>query len=270
MFNLDEIEVNMFNNSTFVNLTDILERRTEVLDKDWSIYRIGNHILDKLNDLTYNVASPENIHKLKSICVNELNGFISKGIIREISEPVFDIQCNLGSIGLDSLYGVTEWDRFYMEIAEKMATKSKCSAKHVGCLLVRDSNILSIGINGTFPGAINCCDKFFKKEGIWYERREDDIYECEDQEAHFKWSLVHEVHAEMNAIAKANKNGVNVEGATAYVTHSPCYNCAKNLYTFGIKTIFYRTAYDDIYEVKELLKDFDITIVQILEDKHYA
>jgi dCMP deaminase len=177
-----------------------------------------------------------------------------------------DIQCNLGSIEIPSLF-VTEWDKFYMEIAEKMATKSKCSAKHVGCLLVKDNNILSIGINGTFPGAINCCDKFIKKpDGTWLEYREDDIYEV-DKDTHHKWSLINEVHAEMNALAKANKNGVSVEGATAYVTHSPCYNCAKNLYTFGIKTIFYRNAYDDIHEVKELLKNFDIKIIQILEDK---
>jgi dCMP deaminase len=164
--------------------------------------------------------------------------------------------------GLNQTY-INEWDKVYMEIAEKVATQSKCSAKKVGCLLVRDNNILSIGINGTFSGALNCCDKFFKKDGVWYEYREDDIYECEDQEAHFKWSLIHEVHAEMNALAKANKNGVDVTGATAYVTHSPCYNCAKNLYTFGIKNIYYKNAYDDIEDVKELLSDFDIKLIQI-------
>jgi dCMP deaminase len=182
---------------------------------------------------------------------------------------------------------MNEWDSFYMEIAEKMATKSKCSAKHVGCLLVKDNNILSVGINGTFPSATNCCDIFRKENGVWKKRNpntgeyignmfnvetgyhepvfQPEWIRCEDQEEHFKWSLVHEVHAEMNALAKANKNGVSVEGSTAYVTHSPCYNCAKNLYTFGIKKIFFRNAYDDIDEVRELLKDFDIQIIYIPE-----
>lgn len=159
---------------------------------------------------------------------------------------------------------LSNWDKMYMDMTLRASEESKCSAKKVGCLLVRDNNILAVGINGTFSGAMNCCDKFAKRsDGVWLEYREDDIYECEDQEAHHKWSLVHEVHAEMNALAKANKNGVSVKDATAYVTHSPCYNCAKNLYTFGINKIFYSQEYDDITDVRELLKDFDIELIHI-------
>jgi dCMP deaminase len=165
-------------------------------------------------------------------------------------------------------FAVDEWDRVYMEIAEKVATQSKCSAKKVGCLIVRDNNILSIGINGTFSGALNCCDRFRKIDGVWYEREHVNNQPtawkiCQNQESHYKWSLIHEVHAEMNALAKANKNGVDVTGATAYVTHSPCYNCAKNLYTFGIRKIYYKNSYDDIKDVKELLSDFDISLIEI-------
>jgi dCMP deaminase len=163
---------------------------------------------------------------------------------------------------------LSNWDRMYMDMTMRVSWESKCSAKKVGCLLVKDNNILAVGINGTFSGAKNCCDKFVKRsDGVWLEYREDDIYECEDQEAHHKWSLINEVHAEMNAIAKAHKNGVSVEGATAYVTHSPCFNCAKELYTHGIKRIIFIQSYDDIQDIIDLLSNFKIQLISYNEEK---
>ena len=129
--------------------------------------------------------------------------------------------------------------------------------------MLNHNNILAIGINGTFPKAVNCNEIFMKLDGKWFRKINGEWKECEDQQEHHRWSLVNEVHAEMNALAKANKNGTSVEGATAYVTHSPCYNCAKNLYTFGIKRIVYCHPYDDIMDVKELLRNFDIGIVSM-------
>jgi dCMP deaminase len=183
---------------------------------------------------------------------------------------------------------INNWDRMYMDMTVRASLESKCSAKQVGCLLVRNNNILAVGINGTFSGAQNCRNIFRKQNGIWKERNpksgeyitdifnpesgfNEPVYQpewirCEDQEAHHKWSLVNEVHAEMNALAKANKNGVSVEGATAYVTHSPCYNCAKNLYTFGINRILYKHEYDDIYKVRDLLKDLNIELIHLREN----
>lgn len=162
------------------------------------------------------------------------------------------------------------WSNTYMNIAHEIAEHSKCAAKKVGCILVRDGNILATGVNGTFPKAKNCCDMFRKKNGVWYMSRDSKVYvpetatkgryeikrewiKCLDQEAHHKWSLINEVHAEMNALAKANRNGTSVVGATAYITHSPCYNCAKSLYSFGIDKIIYDESYDGIEEVQDLL-----------------
>lgn len=134
------------------------------------------------------------------------------------------------------------WDIMYIDMVKRVAKESKCAAKQVGCLLVRDNNILAIGINGTFPKAENCNEKFKKKHGIWWKSSQESKggigytrwIKCLDQDEHHKWSLINEVHAEMNAVAKVHKNGVSIEGATAYITHSPCFNCAKELYVHGI------------------------------------
>ena len=67
----------------------------------------------------------------------------------------------------------------------------------------------------------------------------------------------------MNAIKKASQNnGFNLGGATAYVSYSPCFNCAKMLVLFGIKRIVFREAYDDINEVSEFLKENEIEFIK--------
>ena len=173
-----------------------------------------------------------------------------------------------------------EWDEQYISFCNQLASKSKCVAKQVACILVRDSNILAIGINGTFPHAKNCNDLFFSvtnddpfgnKSDFFYEtyhthyNRKDNADISLPENQHHEWSLIHEVHAEINALAKANKNGTCVVGATAYISYSPCFNCAKTLYTFGIKRIVYNKEYDDINNVKKLLSDFDITLERFVK-----
>jgi dCMP deaminase len=143
---------------------------------------------------------------------------------------------------------MNKWDYMYMEMAERAAQESKCAARKVGCLIVKDSNILAVGINGTMPGETNCCDLFEKRYGFWYHKHENGELEPDDtHEAHHQWSLVHEIHAEMNAMAKAHKNGVSVEGATIYVNYSPCFNCAKQLIVHGIKRVVFREIYDGLF-----------------------
>jgi len=211
--------------------------------------RVEREILHQFND---NLGR----YKFKCLCAEELNKLLKNGTIRRKTKFM------LMFVEPDGI--IDNWDKCYMNMTIEASKESKCSAKKVGCLLVRDNNILAIGVNGTFSGAINCNEKFIKENGIWYEYDSNkNKIRCEDQLEHYKWSLIHEVHAEMNALAKANKNGVNVIGATAYITYSPCYNCAKNLYTFGIKRIIYKTPYDDINEVRELLKNFDVQIIKM-------
>lgn len=154
------------------------------------------------------------------------------------------------------------WDKTFIESLSLYEQHSKCSAKQVACILVKDNNILSIGINGTLSGKTNCNEKFKKKSEQWYKKNEDNYWvKCNNNE-HSEWSKLNEVHAEMNAIKKATQgNGFNLEGATAYISYSPCFNCCKMLVLFGIKRIVFKKPYDDIKEVLNFLEDNNVEVV---------
>lgn len=154
-----------------------------------------------------------------------------------------------------------ELKKILMETCIKFSSLSKCAAKQVCCLLYKNGNIVSIGVNGSIPGTVNCCDKFKKINGVWHKRDYGVIGSpwciCKDQEEHHIWSSYNEVHGEVNAITKASGN---VEGATAFVTYSPCKDCAKLLAISGIRKIYYVKEYDNFYNVFNFLKSKGINL----------
>lgn len=166
-----------------------------------------------------------------------------------------------------------KWDITYINITKEYAKHSKCAAKKVACILVKDNNIIGVGVNGTLPGKTNCCDKFYKdwtlnSNGEWVAQWHEKVngkWEICDNKAHHRWSNLNETHAEVNALSKASHNGVSVEGATAYITLSPCYNCAKILTTFGVKRIVFTNRYDDADEVIDYLVENGIWVTEYKE-----
>ncbi|MBT5323050.1 MAG: dCMP deaminase, partial [Campylobacteraceae bacterium] len=86
-------------------------------------------------------------------------------------------------------------DRNFINIAKELATASKCVSKQVGAVIVKDGRILSTGYNGTPPGHTNCCDH-------WNGKYTKD---------HHEWSKTYEIHAEMNAIIWAAREGISIE-----------------------------------------------------------
>ncbi|TCI26690.1 dCMP deaminase [Exiguobacterium sp. SH5S4] len=142
---------------------------------------------------------------------------------------------------------VLKWDKTWMNFAIDMAdTHSKCASHRVACVLVKDDKPISIGVNGTIPGATNCNEIFSKVDGVWHTKvtMTDDLYRCDDQLAHHKWSKENEIHAEINALAKVAKSHESCDGATAYVTLSPCRSCALAMIASGIKRVVYLNTYD--------------------------
>lgn len=127
-------------------------------------------------------------------------------------------------------------DKFFLDVASRLAEESHCISLHVGAVIVRDKRIISMGYNGTPEGLPNCDDQFAKS-----------IFKREE---HHEWSLVNEIHAEMNALMYAAKNGIPVQDCTIYVTHKPCYECMKNISQSGIKRVVYLHdyKYSDISE----------------------
>ncbi|HBL73788.1 MAG: CMP deaminase [Bacteroidetes bacterium GWF2_42_66] len=129
-------------------------------------------------------------------------------------------------------------DRRYLKMAQIWAENSYCKRRQVGALLVKDKMIISDGYNGTPVGFEN---------------------NCEDEE---NKSKPYVLHAEANAITKVAKSNNSSDGATLYVTSSPCLECAKLIIQAGIK----RVIFADNYRLEDginLLKRASIEVIQI-------
>ncbi|MBR2864662.1 MAG: hypothetical protein IKC13_00060 [Elusimicrobiaceae bacterium] len=138
--------------------------------------------------------------------------------------------------------------KLFSKMAELVAGQSTCCRMQVGAVLVKDNRVISIGFNGTPTGQEHCEDHFealyqtaFVQEYPSFEeyRQSRTFYD-----AHGKWSIENELHAEQNAILFAAKNGIATAGSTLYVTYSPCVHCAKVIVTAGISRVFYKNLYD--------------------------
>ncbi len=119
------------------------------------------------------------------------------------------------------------FDDIFMELAVNLAKRSHCVKRHVGAVLTKETRIISIGYNGPPAGTHNC-DVEFPETGC----PRDSKGGC---------SLA--LHAEQNAILYAVKNQTSVDGATLYVTLSPCLACSRIIYTMGIKKVIYFKSY---------------------------
>ena len=119
------------------------------------------------------------------------------------------------------------FDIIFMNLATDLAQRSHCVKAQVGAVLTKDTRIISIGYNGPPAGTHNC-DEEFPNVGC----PRDSKNSC---------SLA--LHAEENAILYAVKNGATLEGATLYLTLSPCLSCARLIFSSGIKKVWFKNSY---------------------------
>lgn len=148
----------------------------------------------------------------------------------------------------------------FMKTAEIFAELSHARRLHVGAIVVKDDRIISIGYNGMPAGWDNNCeDKVYmdRDAGGWLSPDEiemrwphEEVCKGEEEpESHTytrRYALKTKpevLHAETNAIAKLAKSTESGQGATMFVTHAPCLDCAKLIYQSGINSVFYRDAY---------------------------
>lgn len=126
------------------------------------------------------------------------------------------------------------WDEYFMNIARVVASRSTCDRKFVGAVIVRDKTILSTGYNGSIRGMPHCSEVGHMMEDN---------------------HCVATIHAESNAILQAAKNGVAIDGASIYVTASPCWSCFKQIANTGMRRIVYGEFYRDtrIFDVAKQL-----------------
>ena len=145
----------------------------------------------------------------------------------------------------------------YMKVAETFAGLSTARRLHVGAIVVKDDRIISIGYNGMPSGWDNNCeDKEYMDEtaGGWLSPEEiEEQWPWSEQQLpktedlpwlRYKLTTKPEVlHAETNAIAKLAKSTESGMGATMFITHAPCLDCAKLIYQSGINCVLYRNSY---------------------------
>ena len=136
----------------------------------------------------------------------------------------------------------TEIDKRYLAMAKIWSENSYCERRKVGALIVKDKMIISDGYNGTPSGMNN---------------------KCEDENETTKACVL---HAEANAITKVAKSGNSSDGATLYVTTSPCMECSKLIIQSGIKRVVFSEKYR-IHIGLDLLEEVGVEVEQIIENK---
>lgn len=142
--------------------------------------------------------------------------------------------------------GRTNKDEYFMDIAKRTAEQSTCLRRHVGAVIVRDKHILSTGYNGAVSGSKHCDEKGCLRKQL-------NIPSGERHE------ICNAVHAEQNAIIQAARFGYSIDGASIYVTDSPCYICGKMLVNAGIKEIIIDKEYSDQMAM-DLFKEVGVKI----------
>jgi dCMP deaminase len=143
------------------------------------------------------------------------------------------------------------WDQYFMTITRQVAERSTCPRAKVGAVIVRDRNILATGYNGAPAGVPHCTEV-----GCI-------IYESRAPTGEIESNCYRSIHAEINAITQAAKNGAAIAGADIYVTHSPCIQCMKVLVNTGVRTVFYERPYK-IETLAWLLETAKINLVQVI------
>lgn len=116
----------------------------------------------------------------------------------------------------------------YMDVADRFSRLSSAKRLQVGAIVVKDDRIISIGYNGMPSGWDNNCEdeiRYPDAEGVTLKTKPEVL------------------HAESNAIAKLARSSESGDGATLFVTHQPCMECAKLIYQSGIKEVYYAHPY---------------------------
>ena len=148
------------------------------------------------------------------------------------------------------------WDQYFMTITRQVAERSTCTRAKVGAVIVRDKNILATGYNGAPAGLPHCLDA-----GCL-------VYKSTTPSGEVEENCFRTIHAEINAIAQAAKNGVPISGASIYVTHTPCIHCFKVLINTGITRICYEREYKlhTLNEIRRQAPQVELLCVAVPEE----
>ena len=144
-----------------------------------------------------------------------------------------------------------DWDTYFMQIAELVASRSTCLRRSVGAVIVKNKQILSTGYNGAPTGIVHCAESGCLRAQLQVPSGE-------------RHELCRGIHAEQNAIIQAASHGVSISGADLYCTNHPCSICAKMIINAGLKTIYYKEGYADSLSA-QMLSEVNMTLIHLGE-----
>ena len=144
----------------------------------------------------------------------------------------------------------SKFKHYFMKIATETAGLSHARRLQVGAIIVKDDRIISIGYNGMPAGWDNDCEFVYTNP----ETKADELVTRKEV-----------LHAETNAVSKLAKSTESGDGASIFVTHMPCMDCAKLIYQSGINTVYYRASYKTTNGI-DFLKKSGVTVEQINND----
>ena len=135
----------------------------------------------------------------------------------------------------------------YMDVAESFAKLSSAVRLQVGAIVVKDDRIISIGYNGMPSGWDNCCEDVVREDEVGFQVTK---------------TKAEVLHAESNAVAKLAKSSESGLGATMFVTHAPCIDCAKLVYQSGIAAVYYKNDYRSTQGLEFLTKS-NVDVIKV-------
>ncbi|PLW95515.1 MAG: cell division protein DedD [Marinilabiliales bacterium] len=140
------------------------------------------------------------------------------------------------------------WDRYFMQIADTVATRATCDRGRSGCVIVRDRQILVTGYVGSPTGLPHCDEVGHLMKKVVHE------------DGHESNHCVRTVHAEQNAICQAAKRGIALDGSTLYCRMTPCRTCAMLIINCGIQRVVCEKKYHAGAESEAMFKEAGIEL----------
>jgi dCMP deaminase len=141
------------------------------------------------------------------------------------------------------------WDDYFLELANAASSRATCDRGKSGCVIVRDKQVLTTGYVGSPAGLPHCDDVGHLMKKVIQETGEITEH------------CLRTVHAEQNAICRAARRGISIEGATIYQRMTPCRTCAMLLINCGIKKVVCERKYQLAEESEQLLAEAGIELV---------
>lgn len=143
----------------------------------------------------------------------------------------------------------TKFIKLFLKIAKETAELSYATRAKVGCVVFKETRLLSSGYNGTPSGYCNSCENTYTDNlGNNYTKTKPEV-----------------IHAELNAIAFMAKDGISSNGCSVLLTLSPCFECSKLIIASGIKEVYFLNLYKDVQPLK-FLQECGVQVFRIDEE----